>query len=101
MKNWFCSRKLRVDELLVFLRSSHRKCSIKKGILINFANFTGKHLYWSLFLIKLHAFWCSCEICKIFKNTSFEEHLRTTASDSYKTKGYNFSGITVALDNFA
>ena len=23
----------------------------------------------------------SCEICEIFKNTYFEEHLRTTASD--------------------
>ena len=29
-------------------RSSHQRCSV----LINFANFTGKHLRWSLFLIK-------------------------------------------------
>ena len=27
----------------------------KKGVLKNFANFTGKHLCWSLFLIKLQA----------------------------------------------
>ena len=27
-----------------FLRSSHRRCSVKKGVLRNFANFTGKHL---------------------------------------------------------
>ena len=31
--------------------SSHPRCSIKRGVLRNFANFTGKHLCWSLFLI--------------------------------------------------
>ena len=30
-------------------RSSHRKCSVRKSVLENFANFTGKHLCWSLF----------------------------------------------------
>ena len=79
-------------------RSSHRRCSVKKGFPKNLANFTGKHLCWSLFLIKLQAFRCipvkfacvflltqvfSCEICQIFQNTYFEEHLQTTAS---KTK---------------
>ena len=29
--------------------------SAKKVVLKNFANFLGKHLYWSLFLIKLQA----------------------------------------------
>ena len=29
-------------------RSSHRRCSVKKGVLKNFANFTEKHLRWSL-----------------------------------------------------
>ena len=37
-------------------RSSHRRCSIYKDISKNFAIFTGKHLCWSLFLIKLQAF---------------------------------------------
>ena len=37
-------------------RSSHQRCSVKKGVLKNFANFLGKHLYWSLFLIKLQAY---------------------------------------------
>ena len=32
------------------------RCSIKKVDLKNFAIFKGKHLYWSLFLIKLQAF---------------------------------------------
>ena len=36
------------------------RCSLKKGVLTTFVNFTGKHLCWSLFLIKLqawHQFW--------------------------------------------
>ena len=30
-------------------RNSHRRCSVKKDILKNLQNFTGKHLCWSLF----------------------------------------------------
>ena len=62
--------------------SRHWRCSIKKGIPKNFANFTGKHMYWSLFLtlkeIPIQVF--LCEICQIFKNKSFEEHLSTIVS---------------------
>ena len=32
--------------------SSHRRCSAKKGVLKNFANFTGKQLCWNLFIKK-------------------------------------------------
>ena len=35
-------------------RNCHGRCSMKKAVLNNFAIFTGKHLCWSLFLIKLH-----------------------------------------------
>ena len=35
---------------LYISRSSHWRCSVKKGVLKNFENFTGKHLSWSLFL---------------------------------------------------
>ena len=48
----------------------------------NIAIFTGKHLGWSLILLKYpptQVF--SCEYCEIFKNIYFEEHLRTAASD--------------------
>ena len=38
---------------LVKNRSSHRKRSVKKVVLKNFAKFTGKHLHQSHFLIKL------------------------------------------------
>ena len=53
----------------------------------HFAIFTGKHLRWSLFLIKLQAFRPDskrdsiCEYCKVFKNIFFEEHLQTVTSD--------------------
>ena len=34
-------------------RSSHRRYSVKKDVLKDFANFTGKPWCWILFLIKL------------------------------------------------
>ena len=59
----------------VLYRSSHRRCSIKKGALKSFAKYTGKHLCQSLFFkIKLQA--KAFEFCEIFKNTSFIEQLR-------------------------
>ena len=38
-----------------FSNSSHRRCAVKKDVLKNFTNFTGKHLCWRLSLIKLLA----------------------------------------------
>ena len=66
-------------------RNSHGRCSIKKGVLKNFAKFTGKHLCQSLFFnnfIKKDsvAQVLSCEFNEIFKKTFFTEYLRTTAS---------------------
>ena len=69
--------------------SNHQRCSVKKGVLKKIANFTGKHLCWSFFLIKLQLRLLSYEICEIFKNTYFEEHLRTTtAKSSEKNRDY-------------
>ena len=50
-------------DLLDLFRSSHERCSIRKGVLKNFANFTGKHLCWSLlqtcnFIKKRLQHWC-------------------------------------------
>ena len=39
--------------LLLILKSSYPRCTVQKVVLKNFANFTGKHQCWSLFLIKL------------------------------------------------
>ena len=55
---------------------------LKKAVLKNFTIFTGKHLCWSLFLIKLPAFRFSCEYCEIFKKTYLEKHLWTAASEN-------------------
>ena len=53
-------------------RSSHRRCSVRKVVLRNFAKFTGKSLCQIIFLIRLQAWGLaqvlSCEFCKIFKN---------------------------------
>ena len=39
--------------LLVILKSSYPRCTVEKGVLKIFTNFTGKHQSWSLSLIKL------------------------------------------------
>ena len=73
-------------------RSSHQRCSVKKGVLRKLTKFTGKHLCQSHFLNKVTAIRpetllkketltqvFSCEFCIISKNTFFTEHLWTTA----------------------
>ena len=85
-------------------RSSHRKCYVKKSFPKKFSNLTGKHLYLSLFLIKLQPSglqlikkriqhrYLPVKSCKIFKNINFVEHLRMTASV--------LSSISVAIVEF-
>ena len=64
----------------------------KIGVFEQFTKFAANYLCWSLFLIKLQ-FWgpatllkktptqvLSCEICKLFKNNYFEEHLWMSGS---------------------
>ena len=78
--------------------SSHRRCSVKKGALRNFAKLTGKDLCQSLFFSKVAGLWpvtllrketlaqaFLCEFCEISKNTFSTEHLQTTA---FCSKGY-------------
>ena len=77
------------------VRSSRWRWSLKQCVRENFAIFTGKNLWRNFFLIKFE-FWgpatllkktptqvLSCEICKLFKNNYFEEHLMTSASKFY------------------
>ena len=56
-KNDMNKRWLKTDPFTkvnrAFYRSSHRRCSVRKGSLRNFAKFTGKHLYQSLFFNKV------------------------------------------------
>ena len=63
------------------IRSNRPELLYKKGVLRNFAKFTGKHLYQSLFFKKESlAQVDSCEFYGISKNTFFKEHLWTTVS---------------------
>ena len=39
-------------------RSTHRRCSVRKGVLANVAKFTGKQLCQSLFFNKVARLWC-------------------------------------------
>ena len=78
-----------VEFLLVLLTtirsyrgSNYQRFSVIKGVLKKMGNFTGKYLCWNFFLIKLQLQVLSYEICEIFKNTYFEEHLRTTTAKS-------------------
>ena len=43
--------------LPMIIRSSHQKCSVRKGVLRNFTTFTGKHLCQSLFFNKVTGLW--------------------------------------------
>ena len=49
----FIRKRLQYCEVYKNTRSSHQRCSIIKGVLINFAKFTGKHLCHGLFLNKV------------------------------------------------
>ena len=43
------------EPVLAQFRSRHRRCSVRKSVLGNFAKFIGKHLCKNLILIKLQA----------------------------------------------
>ena len=58
-------------------RSSHQRCSLRKGVLRNFPKFTGKHLCQRLFSNKVAGL---AKFCEMSKNTFFTEHIRTTAT---------------------
>ena len=64
---------------------------MKKGVVENFAKFTGKHLLrpQACNFIKKEtlAQVFSCEFCEIFKSTSFTERLQTTASNLWTLTG--------------
>ena len=51
-------------------RSSHRRCSVRKGVRRNFSKFTGKQLYLSIFFNKVAGFikkeTLAQEFCEIY-----------------------------------
>ena len=88
----------RQQQIAVF-RSSHRRCSVKTVVNRNFAKFTGKHLWQSLYFNKLAGLACnfvkketlaqvfSIEFCEISENTFsiFAEYV-WAASSKYSKK---------------
>ena len=59
-----------------------QRCSVRKGVLRNFAEFAGKQLCQSLYFIKKEtlAQLLSCKFWEISKNTFVTEHLWVIAS---------------------
>ena len=86
-----------VEVSYINFRGSCSQMSFKIVVLKNFANFTRKHLYWSLFLNKVAGLQnCnfikktstqvfSSEVCEIFKTTFFYRTSPMAASDSFKS----------------
>ena len=64
-------------------KSSHRRCSVTKGVLRNFSKFRGKHLRQILFLNKVAGLLFnmaqvfSCEFAKFLRAPFVTEHLRS------------------------
>ena len=48
-----CNDRIKQDRIDIRSRSSHQRCSMKKGVLRNSTKFTGKHLRQSLFFNKV------------------------------------------------
>ena len=79
-----------------FYRSSYRRCSAKE-VFLKILQYSQKtHVLESLcgptsllfYQKEIPTLIFSCEYCEIFKNTYFEEHLRTTASYFMKNNFY-------------
>ena len=73
----------RLHDFFIY-RSSHRRCSVKKGVLRNFTKFTGKYLCQSLFLKKRDSgnTGVSCENSETFKKTFFYRRPPVATPDS-------------------
>ena len=66
------------------IRSSRQQMFLKIGVLKNFAIFRGKHLCWSLFLLKLHACNFPVNITKFFKNSFFCKTSPVATSEKFR-----------------
>ena len=94
MQLYFYNKTIDISRLVILefcestKRSSHRRCSVEKGVLKSFTKFTGKHLCQSLFFNKIAALrpatllkkspWHRCFPVKVvkFPRTSFlTEHI--------------------------
>ena len=92
-----------LSEILKLSSKINKKYYVK-AILKNVVMLTGKHRYWNFFLIKFIKLYInlyklyiyinfikrglrlSCQYCEIRKNTNFEKHLGTAASENRYTQ---------------
>ena len=100
---YFKCKNVIASQLQVNIRSCHQMCSVKKCVLRNFIKFTGKHLFQSIFFIRVADLRAatllkkrltqvfSCGLCEISKNTFFTEHLLATASEMCMRQSNPFS----------
>ena len=65
-----------VLKLFEKIKSSHQQMFFKIGVLKNFALFTGKHLCWNFFLIKLQVCNFLVNIAKFLRTAFFIKRLR-------------------------
>ena len=66
-----------------YLRSSHQRCSVKRGVLRNFTNFTGKHVSLRPATLLKKRPWRRCfpvNFAKFLRTFFLREHVWTTAS---------------------
>ena len=98
-----------LDLVTLLSRSSHQRCSVKRGVLKSFTKFTGKHLCQSLFFNKVAGLRpkketlvqvFSCEFCESSRTPFFTEHRKAAASEYLKFEDLHLpaSKIGAALD---
>ena len=73
-----------LGKFIIFFRSSHQNCFMKKAVLKNFCNIHRKVAELQPYQEETPTRMFSSEYCQIFKNTHFEEHLLTASSDFLK-----------------
>ena len=88
-KLWICCTTLAIQRIVPnTLRSSYRRCSIKKGVLENLIKFTEKHLCLMPANLLKERLWHRCfpvSFVKFSKILFFTKHLRTNASVHWNT----------------
>ena len=72
----------RLNCITVTYKSSHSQIFFRIGVLRNFAMFTGKHMCWSLILIKLQVLKNISDGCFCLKNTSVYNYNNSSSDHS-------------------
>ena len=79
------------------LRSSHLRCSVRKGVLRNFAKFTGKHLCESLFFNKISGLRPAILFKKRFWHRYFPVNFSKSLTTPFLTKHLRWRLLKTAI----